>query len=573
MSTGEPLIWHPGVTLTLFPYFDSALLLAGDGGSKSALFSKGSQRAGMIANIVPTTAQLQLPSPRVAAKWSATIAFRDLPVDPRTISALGVEFHLGAVSAGNFAAGMMDPTGGRPYSVLAPVDAPGDPRNTLRLVGSTDEMELTHNEAGGFLTISGRDMRGVLLDSPILPATVAAIDLRQTIDKVVDQIIRAHPVMGQPGTRVFVRAVASDWPGGVPSPADKDGLTQVAQKKGPRGKVPASSLNYWDIITQYCFLVGAVPEFQGRTLWLRPAWGLFARQRAGDTGQPPTPFTGGQPRTWNGESLRVRRMVYGQNILELTFSRKLAGRKAQPVEVVCLNTSSTARGAGKLLRAVWPRGGVPKQGAAGENAPLRVPVSGITSVARLEQIARSVFEEVMRGEMKLAVVTKDLKSLGGNPEDADLLRMTPGDAVEVVMAREVLDRLDPVVNEAIANASLPFEAAVAAVAARIQSEPLARILVATARSQLALNATFYVANVQYDWAADAGLTVKFDATTYVEPAVEQGIGAAQPTGAAIVKNVSAKLAAAKRNPRVWRLDEAPYPQMVDGSPRLPGFGD
>ena len=555
--SGIAHIWHPGCTLTLFPHFDRGLQMVDQRGNRSALFSKSADRRGAIANVSALTATLELPSPRVAAKFSAMFAFRDLPVDPRTISAMAVEFHLGVVSAGNFAAGMVDPSGPRPLSMLTPLDLPGDPRNTLRLVGAVDEMELVHGADGGFISISGRDMRGVLLDSPILPATASALDLEQPIDKVVQQLIDTHPVLKQPGTRIKVVVYTGDWPNErVPSPADKDGLTRVASgakgKKGsPKGSVPASNLNYWDLITQYCFLVGAIPTFRGRQLFLRPSWTLFQRTQAGQPGQPPTPFEGGSPRIVDGSPLRTRRMVYGHNILELKTSRKLAGRKAQPVEVVCLNTSSTARGASKLLRAVWPKGGVPNQGAAGENAPMRVPVTGITDIARLEQIARSVFEEVMRGEMKLQVATKDLTSFAGPTTDADLLRLEPGDAVEVLMAASVLDRLDTTVNEAINDASLPFEAAVSAVAGRIGSEPLARVLVATARSQLSLNPTFYVANVVYNFDRDDGLKVQFDATTYVEPNVEQGVGAPAATADSVIKNVRTKLAQAKQQSESW----------------------
>ncbi|MBU6430465.1 MAG: hypothetical protein KGR26_15720, partial [Cyanobacteria bacterium REEB65] len=59
-----------------------------------------------VTKVVPKQCSVELPSYRQAGKFSMTVDFRDIPLDPRQIRAIGVELHLGTVSAQDFARGV-----------------------------------------------------------------------------------------------------------------------------------------------------------------------------------------------------------------------------------------------------------------------------------------------------------------------------------------------------------------------------------------------------------------------------------------------------------------------------------
>lgn len=563
--SGKPLAWYPSMTVVLFPSFDSALTRLNAANEKVTLFAAGEERRAAIVSIVPRTASVELPSPRQAAKFSIEVDWRDLPVDPRTMSACAVEIHLGVVEAAAFAEGMFTTdTATRPPSVLLPViDNEDASNNTLVFVGSADSWKVTHNSGGGVVAIEGRDLRGILLDSPLDASTIADIDLRQPIDAVVQAMLATHPIFGPADSayKIVVSADPAAWKDGIiPSPAVAGGLTRVNQgargdKAQPKGSVAGSKLNYWDLITQYCFLVGTVPEFHARTLQIRPAYGLFQRRRADQganttgSGLPPTPFARGAARYAGGEALRVRRMVYGTDIADLTLERKLNGRKAQPIEVVGYDVSAKGRGLKKLLRVrypddppVWkfPKKTAAKSGSGhghskskkppkakvvkdASERPLIIPFPGYADVATLRRAAKAAFEEIMRGELKGAVKTRDLTSFGGSAADADLVRLRPGDAIELRTAKSHLEVAGGAVGTFAEWQSSSFEAAVAEVAARVNSVPLAKVIVSTARRDLLVTPFFYINAVKFDWEAGTGLGVAFDFTNYLEPDIDAAI--------------------------------------------------
>jgi hypothetical protein len=102
-------------------------------------------------------------------------------------------------------------------------------------------------------------------------------------------------------------------------------------------------------------MVGAVPYFVGITLVIRPAQSLYDLRNL-DPFDPAAqrPFLRSRVGT-NGLPSGVRQLIYGHNVSEITFDRKLQGPgRPRVIEVVALDTSSEVRGEGKLLRAYWP---------------------------------------------------------------------------------------------------------------------------------------------------------------------------------------------------------------------------
>ena len=480
-----------------------------------------------ILGIVPYAASVELPSYRQAGTFSITLAFRDLPLDPRVIRALGVDVHLGTVDAGRFGDGMTQvPVGKRP-SILDAID------ENLLVSGTADTIDVEHGRRGSLVHIEGRDLRGIMLDASLDSRSLAQVDLSKPIDQVVAQILNLVPQ----GAAIPVDVKASEWPGGsVPSPGVQGDLTRVntgcqGDRQVPTAKGNANTLKFWDIITQYCFLVGGIPHFVGKRLRIRPARSLFDAQLQEETFDTnvPTPFANGarrrvsQPLVSTDQEFAFRRIVYGNDIDTLRFERKLGGTKVPVIEVVSVDTSSEERGEARLLIAQHPpetdadrrQTSEGPGGATPQTDVLRIPVPGIRSKERLAEIAKDLFEEIGRQEIGGSVETRSLASFGGTNQDPDLLTLRPGDPIELLVDGSGLNALPPPISELTNEAARSIEEQVREVAQRIGDETLARALV-NANRGTTLQRVFRTSNVRFDWDKETGVSIAFDFQNYVE---------------------------------------------------------
>ena len=494
---------------------------------------------------VPRTLSLELTGYRQAHKFSMSFAFRDMPIDPRTVQAASVEIHMGAVSDEDFAAGFRGKeSDGRYRSILQTRSADGSPNaTTLKMVGIVDEWEVTQSKEGGEVTMSGRDLRGVLLDTPIGPGDVKDtqllddIDWSKPINEVVAQILAFNVFFD--GFKVVVNA--ADWPDGVlPSPGlSKGGV--LRHRKGARGTKKAapakpqgasSNLNFWDLIVRSCYLVGGIPYIRGTALCIRPSATVYDKLRGPiDPDRNPTPFAGGAARSTDAMSgdaitpgLRTRLLVYGRDTESVRINRKYQGwRKPKIIQCVAVDLDTT--GVSYLVQGLWPPQSEEEarktSRTAGKDAAkeevLTIPVPGVKDEERLTVIARSIYEEIGRGELGGEVVTTNLASFGGDNADPDLLRLEPGDGVEFqVDTRAVRNGVAPLVSSYTDNWRRSFDEQVDEVMTKITDRNLARVIVATARGQVAeLQSFFRVQNVKYAWDKDSGIKISFDFQNYV----------------------------------------------------------
>ena len=515
-----------------------------------------------IIGVVPTHATIELPGYRQAGKWSCQLLFRDLPLDPRMIRAIGIEFYIGTIKADDFSRGVtnLGLKEGVPRSSIIPtLNQKGGMADKLAMVGAADEISIEMSSSGYVIDIEGRDLRGILLDAKIRPAQLAALDLSQSIRDVVQTIVRQHPLLSD----FKVYCLPTDWPNGqIPSPAVIGDLTRVnvddfsakAQKGGTSGnKKPAlrpsgtgSDISFWDIITKYCFLVGAIPYFQGEELWIRPALSIYDyTQNPNHFPHVPIPFEFGAPRPMGAGNGLIywRRMVFGRNIEKLSFKRKLGGTKTPAVEIVCTNTSSAKRGDARLLTGRYPAEdsiptSISPSGDSGHADVLRIPVCGISSQAQLDSIARATWEEISRGEITGSVSTKDLCSFGGNNDDADLLQLRPGDPIDIVMDVSPGGPSSIIASEPNFQAQRTPAEQVKVLTKMLGDPKLAQALVDTANGAAKLPYTFRTNTVKFSWELGKGIAVDFDFHNYVEARVkeEERIKASKTSGA--VKSVT-----------------------------------
>lgn len=504
-----------------------------------------------ISGRVPKKASVELPAYRQAGKFNLTFDFKDLPIDPRLVRSASVRIYMDTVAATSYSEGVVRPgAGNNRVSILPPTARPSVVNPSLDnmvLSGTVDTWHVSHTSSGSEITLEGRDSRGILLDSPIKPVMLDKIPLKADIVKVVQAIVKLHPLMGD--VQVLPSA-PSDWPDGLPSPTLQGNLApaQTRVRRGANGQQARASagsdpknLNFWDLITRYCSLVGAVPYFYGdNQIRIRPARTLYDQQI-----RAPSPFSRGAARdVGEAQPLTVRRMVFGQNVEELTFERKFNGFTPRTIRVVSYDTSAKARGKDRLLEVRYPTStspasnyAIPAQqprplapspdeagvsteapsGAVGNKDEMLISVPGINDKKRLRQIAEDIFEELGRGEMGGSVKTRSLGSFGGSNADPDLIRLRPGDAVTLTVDGQQLVARAPIVSPLNDAARSDDATLIRLIAERVGDVNLARVIVATSRNWIfELQNTFRVRNVKFDWDVKSGVSVAFDFQNYVE---------------------------------------------------------
>lgn len=519
-----------------------------------------------IVYISPFSASVELPGYRQAGKFNLSFRWRELPIDPRVVKACGVEIHLGSVTPDDFAIGMTrKESNWRRRSVIDIRDSLDSIRpDTIAMVGTVDSWTVDFEDSGGTVSIEGRDNRGILLDANFDPEMLKKIDVSKDIKSVIEQILSFHPLFGpgfsrDGGNRIKVKAYLNEFKDGrLPLVLEDDLTTRVNEKarvakekadaaaakavkagKAPRAAHPKGDhdkMNYWDLITHYCYLVGVIPTFLGEDILLRPVRNLYdMRVQAGSDPSKPTPFKNGAIRSVQTEDgvqhLRLRRLVYGRDVQNLKFERKIGGVKGRAIQVYSVNTSSNDK-KNRMIDVIWPPEADPAYkkvssedatGQGSEEEILVIHLSGITSKQRLEEIAQAIYEELNRSEIGGSCTTKTLSSFGGSNEDPDMLRLRPGDAVQFLVDTRALNSRSPLVSAITDFNRMPFDEAVNAVVqalgnnADLGDNRLARVLVATARGLVFELSTFFRVNtVRFNWSIDAGVEISFDFHNYVE---------------------------------------------------------
>lgn len=526
----------------------------------------GDQISWVLARI-PKSGSFEMPGYRQAGKFNFTFDFRDLPIDPRTVRAAAIEIHAGTISDSDWAAGMRGErhASGTLKSVLQTrVDGTAN-SETLRMVCTVDEWQVEHSASSSEVTLSGRDLRGILLDTPIAPNGVKpqqfwdSIDTSQDIQAVVTQILQYNPLFDD----ILVVVNLDDWPGGVlPSPGAKDLVPRHRKgakgtRAGGRGSAPAessgSNLNFWDVITQFCFLVGAIPYFQGTQLQLRPSMTVFDKLRGPiDPVRNPTPFKDGAVRGIDALSgqvisppLRTRRLVYGRDISSLSFQRKFGGwKKPKRVRCVSIDSDSGKVGVQKLVTGLWPPDTAIKAHTTGVSPGkdravsdfVNIPVPGVKDEKRLAEIAQAIYNEMGRSEVGGEIETVNMASFGGDAGDPDLLRMSPGDGIELMVDTSATGAKNPNVSSFGDSNRRSYEEQVAEINSRLGDQNLARVIVATARGQVAeLQRFFRVETVKFNWSSESGLKIGCSFQNYVVSRAQEGATASNQPGEAISK--------------------------------------
>lgn len=571
MPVQDSITSYPSLVVHLILKFEDKLTLrvneGGDDYVNEPLVTNPTSVGAQVMNRVPQKCTLDFQGHTQAATFKLVFDYRELPIDPRTVAAARVEIYAGTVSADDFAAGMQrEIAPGVRRSILVTRTPEGRSIDKdLRLVGLIDKWTVDMGEEGSEVQMEGRDLRGLLLDSPLVtprdmprrgaPPRAAPpgrrpaqrrssildrLDCSQNIAALVLQILEEHDQIRKLPFPIEVSCRAEQFPNNeIPSPGNASHVPRHRRGAGGTGASPgggANGMNFWDLITRYCQIVGCVPRFVGRKLVISPGRALF---QSLENQLSQTPFEGNAVRTNNDgtDVWGIRRLVYGRDIKSMKITRNYAGHaKPKTVRVVSYNRSAVTRGRSgeRHMEALWPPRNV-REGRAeglstGHGRDIRDSLGGqesqevltvteyrATTMAQLVSIAQSLYEQIGRGEMKGDIEAAGLTSFGGSNADPDLLRLRVGDPVEVLVDASRLDSRSPIVSSLNRTAQLPFAQAVAEVQQYLRDVNLSRAIVASARGNvMGVLRYFRVSGVNLDFSGDT-MTVKLEIQNYWTP--------------------------------------------------------
>ena len=479
------------------------------GNPPDAVAGAGSDDRVVLGTILPIDCTIERNGLRTADTATLTINHRDAPFDPRMIRSVAIEIIVGLVDAASYEAGAAEGQTREDGSLLSLVprgraNAPEAPEGTTRFLGLVDEWNIDFDgDDGDTITLECRDLTAIAIDQPLLAGD--GIDMSVPIDRGVRELLGRYAA-----TRgISVRFGIAGEEGDAPTPGDAVPRSRRSRRGGisRRARQGGQRLSLWDHITEVCTQVGLVPVWEDNELRII------------------------RPRTFFEQRDIARRMVYGRNLKKLGFARKLGGTKVPTIEVRAYDPA--------LGRTRWARypvpGNAPRTGVFGQTAPPRparaneVPPSGqnpddriatytldgITDPETLASAAESIWHQIGRQEIEGKFSTDDLWSFDRPVEQVDLLRMRPGDAVELLVASPETEELAESLTSATEIRGLQRQARAEYLRSLGWSEAVAQRF-AELQDATSFQTIFRTQNIRIKYSANDGIGIEADFQNFLE---------------------------------------------------------
>lgn len=492
------------------------------GGSPQQQVSSQDNRTHVLEGIVPLRCTISRNGIRTADTCTIELHTLDFPFDPRVIRSCGVQVYLGCVTEQDIqreASGGSGPNvnrshqlGGNGEGSLVPVVVPdeftddkGNRRSNLRFEGFVDTDDVEYSDGAPYtVKLECTDNTRLLINQDAPPKLTVTAD--QPLDIAVANYLANFPQFR--GLRVEYR------PAGADVPNLKKALAKSAFK--PKGGPPPTGgagaggggqqkLNVWDYLTDLAGSLGLIVRMEGTTIIFQRPRTLYA---AKFSGRPDDPFTG---RTLpSGRFVTNRLYIYGRNITDLAFARKLTKFSPQNVEVRCYSGKK-----GQTLTARFPtKEDRQKLLLPGDSAEEKWTVYTLTGVEDLETLraaAQAIYEGQGRQELVCKFKTQNLASFGGGNLDPDALDVQAGDAIEIEIQREIegANSIGQVQNQIQARAENYLRT--------LGYGPAISKAYGDAIGQVGLPTTFRVRNLAINWDAEGeGVSFDFESTNFIE---------------------------------------------------------
>lgn len=372
------------------------------GGLRELLSTSATDPYSISVALVPRSVRWSVNSVRVADTAEASISWRDLPIEPRSVRSAVLLVYACALAPEDFAAGV-EPGGdgaGRRRSYCPTT------RENLRFAGHVDQVRRTSGEQGDLLSLTARDFTALLIDRPVPTAVLRRINFSAPLLSVVAEIVHSlpatatMPIVADPDLLAEGIGLVPLTASSLRHALDAEGKTKIP------AAIEAAQTTYWDLITDLCVLSGVVPVVELDTLRLR------------------------KPRTvFSGTVRKAPLLVWGGNLSRFDLSRSFGRTKEEPVEVRCFDPATKTTNVAR-----YPKDDArPKSTPSGEGSSTTYHVRVVYDVPgdRLEALAEAIYRELSVQATEVELETREVSSWEVDAREADLLRLVAGDPVNV----------------------------------------------------------------------------------------------------------------------------------------------
>lgn len=462
-----------------------------------------------VSGIIPLRATLAINGIRTASTLTLEIAFSDLPVEPRMVRGVAVDFYLGTVTASDFAAGIAGqtrttPTGEREPLNLIPTeytDGFGRARTNLRFTGWVDEWEVSWSESIPVVRLQCRDNGSILIDTEAPPMLV--IDPKMPLDKAFAKYLAVFPQFGGISVQYL--------PKGEEAPAYRPAAQKASFRVpfGPPGMM-GGKMSVLDYLSDIAAHLGLVVRFDGMTstLIIQAPRTIYSNKFPKRDDDPYVrEGVGGRP-------LPYRLFIYGRNVADFNMKRKYTVAGPKTIEVRSYST--------KLKRYLVVRYPF-KQDRLERGLPgIILPdetlsqffFPGIEDLPTLRKIAQAIYEQLGRNEIELNLRTRDLGSFGGSALDPDVLDLKAGDTIQFEVTEDTQTAQLNFASEV--EQAQTTEARAAEYMAKLGYTPEFAKAYGIARQNAVMQPYFRVKRVDFGWDIERGLDIAVTAVNYIE---------------------------------------------------------
>lgn len=476
------------------------------GSTPGAIGSGGPRQVDVIVgSITPISVSIQRNGFRTADTASVEIDYRNMPVDPRTVRSCLIEIDIGVVSEDDYAAGIRGDkrADGSLLSLVArSPDIETVAGGATRFIGIVDNWPVSFGAEGDVIMLECRDMTSLIIDVDLEVGD--RIDTFRPLDEAIQEMLDSFT--STQGIRVVYK--------GKGNPPKMVNVRPRATKSR-RGKVSkrrraGTKMNLWDHISELCLAAGVVPVLRQFTLELLAPRTMFIGLE-----EPPL-------------------VLYGQNLEELRFNRKIQGMDVPIIEVRSYDPDIDRT---RWARAPDARNGKRLSGVIGVTDPplghkanrvypsgvseeriMTFPVDDVTSEEGLLGIARVIYDEIGRQEITGHWATHDVTSIQRTgqrpPEPGDLLRLDAGDAIEVAVAAPSEELPAGTSLQELSSMSISRRRAFLKEAGH--SDKTADTISRTQQTVVAQTTVFRIATLSIEWSIDSGLALAADFQNFIQ---------------------------------------------------------
>jgi hypothetical protein len=334
-----------------------------------------------------------------ADTFSAEIDYKQFPFDPRAIRACGVTISMQDMKSLYF-------RGNSPKEIEPNED------NTI-FAGFADEESISFDDTARVVKLEGRDFTGLLIDRPWLADPP---DLSRPLDVILEQILAELKEAAELKLDNRVKTALPTL-GAYANTFNAEGQTKSTKKNE----------SYWDTIQDLVSRAGLIAYIEIDKLVISKPRVLYSDKQA-------------------------LQFVYGKNLKNLEFKRKLGRRKNFNVHVLSLNPESKTE---PVINAYIPeestaewskdmglkaeRIKIPKLDVKGnksddQDAPFitfRVP--NVVNKDHLILVGQELYEELGRQQIEGSFATRDMETWDGLKSCFNLLHLRNGTPVQITL--------------------------------------------------------------------------------------------------------------------------------------------